>query len=386
MKILLELALCSDHLLFGDKCYKQIYGLAMGNSFSPIAAIIYMSSIENIILDKYNGDIKWVRYIDDIFFVIYNNVVNENELLIEANTLNNTIKFTLETATNGEMSFLDIWIKYFNNAFHFHLYIKKIHSGVILPYDSFIPEYVKRGVVLGEFRRAVHRSSDNNNIIFSLQLVINRLIKNNYPVFLLHSLLSIFIKRRLNYINNNNNNDNNNDKDGNIKPIYIQIPFVNDSFTYRLTGILRKLKLQNVVRFYFRPTANFSTIFGPKQKSMQCSADCIYCPIMNNENTCYNKCLIYKVECTKCHKIYIGETKQILKSRIKQHFNDKNSAVFKHHNLTHNIDNIFDCFQVTILHKGLNNYKIRLYTEAFYISKYWGDLMNGCEGLSLTYK
>ena len=70
----------------------------------------------------------------------------------------------------------------------------------------------------------------------------------------------------------------------NTRKIYIQIPFVSDSFTHRLTGLLRKLKLQNVVRFYFRPTSNFANIFGPKQKTIQCNTGCIYCPIMESDN------------------------------------------------------------------------------------------------------
>ena len=51
-RILLHLALDSGLINIGGEVYKQKIGVAMGNNFSPTAAIVYMDFIENQILDK----------------------------------------------------------------------------------------------------------------------------------------------------------------------------------------------------------------------------------------------------------------------------------------------------------------------------------------------
>lgn len=80
--------------------------------------------------------------------------------------------------------------------------------------------------------------------------------------------------------------------------------------------------------------------------------------------------VIYKFVCTNCSVSYIGETERNLSTRIKEHYKDKNSHVFKHVNASlkckntcnDNCFSILDCastkFQLRIK-EGLYLYKVR---------------------------
>ena len=50
-----RLCLASDTIVIGDKGYKQISGLAMGNNLAPTLAIIYMNEPDTRIVERSNG-------------------------------------------------------------------------------------------------------------------------------------------------------------------------------------------------------------------------------------------------------------------------------------------------------------------------------------------
>ena len=207
-----------------------------------------------------------------------------------------------------------------NNKFDIKLYIKECHSGKILNFNACVPNYMKYGVVVGEYRRALHRANNNDNIISSLYMVCNRFVNNEYPVHFLIQCMRKFINK----LNNNNNQDA-------IEPvnkanIFIKMPFINNYFTNQLNRITRKLKLNNTVKFYYK-TKNLTNIFLKKEKLL-CNTDCFYCTLAKSINICYSKFTVYIIECTLCNKVYVGETERILKRRVEEHFTNSNSAVY----------------------------------------------------------
>ena len=64
---LVRLCLASDTIVIGDKGYKQISGLAMGNNVAPTLAIIYMNELDTRIVERSNGCAILKRFIDDYF-------------------------------------------------------------------------------------------------------------------------------------------------------------------------------------------------------------------------------------------------------------------------------------------------------------------------------
>jgi len=82
--------------------------------------------------------------------------------------------------------------------------------------------------------------------------------------------------------------------------------------------------------------------------------------------------VVYKIDCNDCDKVYIGQTKRHLLTRIKEHRNNiknqsGNFSVVTDHRLSFNHN--FDWDNPNILHKEKNRKK-REIAEMFFIKKY----------------
>ncbi len=90
--------------------YKQIKGLAMGSSLSPILAGIFMEFFESLSIPRAPVSILiWVRYVDDIFLVVKGDGLEVQVLLAFMNTQDETgaIQFTSELEREGKLPYLD---------------------------------------------------------------------------------------------------------------------------------------------------------------------------------------------------------------------------------------------------------------------------------------
>jgi len=99
--------------------------------------------------------------------------------------------------------------------------------------------------------------------------------------------------------------------------------------------------------------------------------------------------IVYKINCKNCDKVYIGQTKRHLATRIKEHYNNINNtsgnfSVLTDHRLTFNHD--FDWSNPNILHKERNKKK-REIAEMFYIKKFDNNinLQKDTENLNSIY-
>ena len=96
---------------------------------------------------------------------------------------------------------------------------------------------------------------------------------------------------------------------------------------------------------------------------------------------CNRKNVIYEINCSICHKIYIGETQRMIRSRLNEHIflQNTDSSVKYHFRQEH--PNVPVSISWRILHGGLPNYRQRKTLEAMYIKKANPDLlMNYCNG------
>ena len=191
-----------------------------------------------------------------------------------------------------------------------------------------------------------------------MNLVINRFLRNDYPIQFLGKCMEKFIVKF-------HNNDKNAPRE-NRKCIYIAVPFVNNFYTNKFNHIARKLKLDGLIKFYYK-TNNLAKMFLNKERLI-CDTNCYFCTIAKRLNICNIKCAVYIIECAICNKMYIGETERLVKDRVGEHLVDINSAVFKHHNAHHTDVNIYDNFSFDILYNS-TKLKGRLkYIESIYIS------------------
>lgn len=160
--VLLQLCLTSDVVMIKEQSYTQKSGLAMGNNLAPTLSIIYMSNLDQKILSQFNNELQLKRYVDDIFISWSSDNITPDTILNMANSLNPAIKFTLENPEQSRLPFLDTMITLHHNtgSYSSTLYAKPIHRQCINPWDSHGPSPKKKGILIGEIKRAISSSMD----------------------------------------------------------------------------------------------------------------------------------------------------------------------------------------------------------------------------------
>ena len=112
---LLEFVLSNSYFIYNDVTHKQIHGCAMGSPVSAIVANLCMEVIEEqAIQSAITPPNIWKRFVDDSFAII-----NKNAIISFHNTLNSidpSIKFTIEHEKDGQIAFLDTLVSRCNNS------------------------------------------------------------------------------------------------------------------------------------------------------------------------------------------------------------------------------------------------------------------------------
>jgi predicted GIY-YIG superfamily endonuclease len=282
---LLTFCIKTTFFQYKNDFYTQDFGMAMGSPLSPFLSNIFMEHFEDSFVQNYNyKPLIWWRYVDDIFAVYQHNEHHLNNFLNYINSIELTIKFTIEIEQNNTLSFLDILIKKDIPNFETLVYRKSTHTNKYLNFHSNHPIMIKKGVVKSLYDRAKIICNDQN-FIKEKDMIKNVLIKNNYP--------SKFIDKCFQNFEQPNLRQNN------------HIPLTNLFIPY-IPGMSDKIKRLGK-RFNIRTvykTENTLRSILTKTK-----------PNNINENT---KNVIYKIPC-ECNKFYIGETCRPLSKRIAEH-------------------------------------------------------------------
>jgi len=355
---LVTICLKEDRYILNNNSRKQINGIAMGNPAAPPFAIIYMDYVEKCILHSNKTIRIWKRYIDDCFVLSSS---TPRDVLNSCNQINPSVQFTLEESTNNVLPFLDMNIILSNNNFTTSLHIKPLHSGTYLPFDSFCPADRKRSLVRGELLRS-RRNSSKPNERSSEELIHQRLYNNKYPVDFVNSISS--------QLNNNRHTEQD-------YISFIRLPYLGEGHLKSIRRLLHQSGLNSSIRVIFSTSKPLSHQFRPPQQEQQCKPTCISCKCAVVKGKCLRKCVVYKIECLHCDKIYIGETHRTINSRIKEHIGeDKKSKVYQH------LLNCCNPSTSNIRWKILGHYSgrnKRLAAEAFHQKKEHLNLMDGCE-------
>ena len=128
---------------------KKIDGVAMGSPLGPILANAFLCHHEKVWLDNCPKEFKPVyyrRYVDDIFVLFF----SPEHLQTFKNHMcskHQNINFTAENESSDSLSFLDVKIFRENNKFTTNVYRKPTFSGIFTNFESFIPVYMKRGLI-----------------------------------------------------------------------------------------------------------------------------------------------------------------------------------------------------------------------------------------------
>ena len=177
----LQICLNATDLTFRGKHYKQIFGTAMGSPVSIVIANLIMEDVEKRALSTFHSPPKvWKRYVDDTFVIIHKNSVED--FLDHLNTIENSIKFTIEKEADHTLPFLDTLVRRNQHGkFSTSVYRKPTNSNRYLNFRSDHPLEHKQSVVRSLIDRANALCSTTKNRQDELKHVKDTLKLNSYP-------------------------------------------------------------------------------------------------------------------------------------------------------------------------------------------------------------
>lgn len=288
---LIEFCFDSGYFVFDNNFYLQKEGCAMGSPASPSLAIIAVDYVISKALSLLDFEVPIFKaYVDDLFTALPRDQVNST--LQKFNSIDEHIQFTVEIENRSCLPYLDVLINRLTSGdLTTGWYNKPYSSGKILNFKSNHPLCQKLGVAQGFFNRAI-RVSHQNRLKESVDKVKKLLSANGYPVSVIKKCESTTKKNIKNNLRNNTKN---------TQWAFCRFPFIRS--------------LSPKIGLLFRST-NCKLVYYNLAK-----VKLLYTKLKDVVSKDNKSCLVYKIPCS-CNKTYVGQTKQKLKMRLRQHMND----------------------------------------------------------------
>jgi hypothetical protein len=298
----------STYFVFNNTVFKQIDGSAMGSNLSPILANIIMNELLDWTFNELQIKPKLiVKYVDDLLMILPSRKIKL--VLDKLNSFHQNLKFTFEEENNNQLPYLDLLLLKDNDGYiKYKWYQKEISSNKLLNFLSSHPYQHKRNTAFNLLNRAFKLTSPEFRNQ-SLEIAKKYLLENSYPLKLIKKIIHQILTNSQNSANVNQ-----------------QIP-ANSTTRYRSLKYIKncsdqickiiKPKLNNI-KVAYQPvnTLGTSTMKNLKQKiNIVDRSNVIYtfpCSGNNNQN---------------CNLSYVGQTKNKLSKRIKEHIYDLKSKV-----------------------------------------------------------
>ena len=358
---LLEMVLTKNNFQFNGDQFLQIGGTAMGTRVAPTYANLFMRKLETEILNK--SELKpmvWYRYIDDIFFIWDHGEDEVYNWITYLNKYHKTIKFTAETSKE-EISFLDTKVRINKDQkLYTDLFVKPTDTNSYLKYDSAHPPNCKKSIPYSQFLRIKRICQNEQYFLTHAETKKQEFKTKGYPEKELERALNeVKNKDRNDLLNPKNKNEIETDTKGKLfltttyREGYQYIPKIvrNNWDILVRASTTKKLHRADLMISYRKPRDLRSYLVKAKTdyKGTEIKADkgicakhenkcdkkdCKYCTLLDTngkiENdkrqfntkrniTCNSSNLIYCIECTKCNKKYVGQTKRKIKERLREH-------------------------------------------------------------------
>jgi hypothetical protein len=109
---------------------------------------------------------------------------------------------------------------------------------------------------------------------------------------------------------------------------YLSIPFIDDITNSRIRKALRNLGHNIHIVHKGRRLSDLVSkpILHPPTRNGQCNlTNCLV-----NSALCFKSKVVYEATCGTCNNSYIGSTKTYLHTRVRQHFQQRNSMIYRH--------------------------------------------------------
>jgi hypothetical protein len=286
----LDLILSNCFFSYDDRVFHQVFGSPMGSPVSPILANLVMEYVEDEILGRLDFIPPFFfRYVDDIITAVPETKVNQ--VLDEFNGFHERIKFTLEVERNDALPFLDLLvIRNEDGSLSTDWYHKSTWSGRYMDYLSWLPMSYKRNTV-SLLTDKILRLSDEKFHEKNFALLVETLKANRYPLGFIRDNMRRRLDREVENATSSNVSQ---------EPrLFLSVPYVKI-----LHEKLKKFFSPYGIELVGRATNPLKgTLFSRTKGRI---------PLGNQSE------LIYEVPC-ECGKVYIGQTKQYLRERMKNH-------------------------------------------------------------------
>jgi hypothetical protein len=191
-------------IYFDKKIYQQIFGAAMGSSFVPPYANIFMHELEHATVERwYNSGhlLLYCRFIDDILGIIQGSEATAVQFIKDLNSMDPSISLT-HYMSQKSIDFLDLTIFLNKNGIlRTKAYQKALNPYTYLPWNSYHSIDMKKGFIKGEAIRYARLCSDISDFNHLLQLFTTRLSLRGYPQHFISKVLStVFWVNRKQYL------------------------------------------------------------------------------------------------------------------------------------------------------------------------------------------
>ena len=363
---LLKMVLTMNNFDFAGRHYLQVGGTAMGTKVAPSFANTFMGWFEDIYVYTYHKQPHiWVRFIDDIFVIWLGSEVELHQFVEYLNNCLPSIKFEAEISTTS-VNFLDVTVSITENGdIKTGLYTKPTDAHNYLSYQSCHPPTCKDSIPYSQFLRLRRICSDSTDLIVEAKKMSSHFHRAGYPKKLIQTAFDKTWKLDREELLEYKVADAEKEKEKNFFLITTYHPSgsVLDKIISKNWDLLdrssstRPLLEYRIVKGFRRPkncrdtlirakTSNpWDVQMAPKVIEPQNDPDTrackrnnckycskiiltgrLHCPLTNQTYTTIRKCncesnnLIYCITCSKCEKMYVGQTKRNLRSRMCEHF------------------------------------------------------------------
>ena len=363
---LLEITLRKNDFTFDGEFFLQICGTAMGKSYAPGLADLYLEEFDEKAKHGYKiNPLLYFRFLDDIHFVWTGTTEELKDFEIYLNSIIDGIHITF-TFSHEKVNFLDTTIYRTYDALtdshtlQTRVYFKDTDTHQLLHKQSFHPRHTFTGVLKAQLLRFKRISSSFSDYSDTCSILFAALRKRNYSKSLLRKM-----KRDIWITNDYVSSKTNNQKQ--ILPIVIPYNKIGIELARSWKSIIGQGQLfgedsrlitafcngKNVYQKLVRSSISVSGLDtnsngrlhrslttrnnSIKPGSVRCpNTKCKACSYivetssfssshnnrtyrLHNKFICTSSNIVYLVTCSKCHMQYVGETGRSLRDRITDH-------------------------------------------------------------------
>lgn len=168
----------STEIRFNDRIYKQIKGLRMGSSLSPILADFVVEDMLDTAFLTIERPRFLMKYVDDILCIME---TKEAEEVVQAlNSCDPLIKFEMETETDSKLNYLDITVYRDECDLKTIWFQKHISSGLFLNFNSNHPRTTIRNTAI-QYVATMILNTHPDHYEQIIETAMDRLTRNSYP-------------------------------------------------------------------------------------------------------------------------------------------------------------------------------------------------------------